>query len=95
MYVNGTSTTENATATVYIACKGYFTFDIDLKLFQKQGHITYTGTPITSTPSGTLAAQCINTNKRLELANGALQLNGKSVLTEALYDPSAKTLTIS
>lgn len=95
IYVNGTSVTANATATVYIACKNYFTFDVDLKLYQSGASIDYDGTYIATTPSGTLAAQCINTNKRLELANGALQLNGKSVLTEALYDPSAKTLTIS
>ena len=67
------------TATVYIKCHGYFTFDIDLELFQASASIIYNGSHITTTPSGTLTAQASTSTKRLELVDGKLLANGQEL----------------
>lgn len=69
----------DATATVYIKCNGYFTFDIDLELFQSTASIVYDGSHLTATPSGTLTAQASTSTKRLELVNGKLLANGQEL----------------
>lgn len=76
LYTNGTSATAANTATLYVMCKNHFTFDLDLELFQSTGSITYDGTYITTTPSGTLAAQSSTTTKRVEVINGNMYVNG-------------------
>lgn len=77
LYTNSTtSATADATATLYVKCKNYFTFDLDLELFQSTSSIVYDGTYITTTPTGTLAAQASTTSKRLELVNGKLLAAG-------------------
>ena len=80
LYVNGTSTTGAATATLYAKCASYFTFDFDIEVFQSSAAITYDGTYITTTPSGTLAAQASTSTKRLELINGSLLANGTALV---------------
>lgn len=67
------------TATVYIECHSYFTFDIDLELFQASANIIYNGSYITTTPSGTLTAKASTSTKRLELVNGKLLANGQEL----------------
>ena len=79
LYVNGTSATAANTATLYVKCVNYFTFDLDLELFQSTGNITYDGTYITTTPSGTLAAKSSTTTKRVEIVNGQLLVNGSAL----------------
>lgn len=69
----------DATATIYIKCNGYFTFDIDLELFQSTASIVYDGSHLTTTPSGTLTAQASTSTKRLELVNGKLLANGQEL----------------
>ena len=71
LYVNS-----SGTATLYIKCNSYFTFDLDLELFQSTASITYDGTYITTTPSGTLAALGSTTTKRIEVVNNNLYVNG-------------------
>ena len=73
--------TDNS-ATVYIKCTNYFTFDLDIKIYQSTASIIYDGTYTTS-PSGTLSALASTSNKRLELINGKLQINGTELATKS------------
>lgn len=102
LYVNGTSTTAVNTATLYIKCAGYFVFDLDLELYQSTATITYDGTYITTTPSGTLAAQASITNKRVEVVKSQLLVNGTALLpvtgnaasaTKATQDANGNIIT--
>lgn len=69
--------------TVYLKCKDYFCFDLDLELFQDSTQILYDGSYLTSEPSGTLSAQASTTNERMELYNSALHVDGNKVLTSS------------
>lgn len=93
LYVNGTSTTAANTATLYVKCSGYFTFDLDLELFQSGASITYDGTYVTSTPSGTLTAKSSTTTRRVEVVNGQLLVNGTTLLTTTGNAASATKAT--
>ena len=81
LYKNGTggSAGEAVTATLYAKCYSWFLFDLDLEVFQSTASITYDGTYITTTPSGTLVAQASTSTKRLELVNGELYIAGTKV----------------
>lgn len=93
LYTNGTSATAANTASLYVRCYGYFTFDLDLELFQSEASITYDGSYITTTPSGTLAAQSSTTTKRVEIVNGQLMVNGTALLTTTGNAASATKAT--
>ena len=69
-------TNEDATDTVYLKCKEYFVFDIDLEVYQSTAEIIYDGTYLTEEPSGTLSATASTSDKRVEVYNGKLYLNG-------------------
>mgnify|MGYP002706597395 CR=1 FL=1 len=69
--------------TVYLKCKDYFCFDLDLELFQDSTQILYDGSYLTSEPSGTLSAQASTANERMELYNSALYVKGNKVLTSS------------
>lgn len=69
--------------TVYLKCKDYFCFDLDLELFQDSAQILYDGSYLTSEPDGTLSAQASTANERMELYNGALYVKGDKVLTNS------------
>lgn len=69
--------------TVYLKCKDYFCFDLDLELFQDSTQILYDGSYLTSEPSGTLSAQASTANERMELYNSALYVKGHKVLTNS------------
>lgn len=75
LYVNSTNT-----ATLYVKCTGYFTFDLDIELFQSSAELTYDGTYVTSV-SGTLSAQASTTTRRVEVVNGKLLVSGKALDT--------------
>lgn len=77
MYVNSDNT-----ATLYVKCYNYFTFDLDIELFQSGATLTYDGTYVTSV-SGTLSAQASTTTKRVEIVNGKLLVNGSAVALES------------
>ena len=79
LYTNGSSATAANTASLYIKCVGYFVFDLDLELFQSGASITYDGTYITTTPSGTISGQSSNSTKRVEVINSKLYVNGKEL----------------
>jgi hypothetical protein len=95
LYVNGNSTSAANTATLYAKCSGWFTFDLDLELFQSGASITYDGTYIATTPTGTLAASSSTTTRRVEVFNGGMQINGKKVITADAFSLSGTTLTIT
>jgi microcystin-dependent protein len=80
--------------TVYLKCKDYFCFDLDLELFQDIAQILYDGSYLTSEPSGTLSAQASTTNERMELYNSALHVDGNKVLTNSdIVDDLTSTST--
>lgn len=81
LYVNGSSTTAANTATLYVKCNGYFTFDLDLELFQSAASIDYNGTYTTTTPSGTLVTQASTTSRRVEVVQGQVLANGTALLS--------------
>ena len=74
--------TETSKETVYLKCRSYFTFDLDLELFQSTANIVYNETYLTTEPSGTLMAQASTTMKRLALVNGKLLMNGVDIDTK-------------
>ena len=80
--------------TVYLKCKDYFCFDLDLELFQDSAQILYDGSYLTSEPSGTLSAQASTANERMELYNSALYVKGNKVLTNSdIVDDLTSTST--
>ena len=72
-------TNSDNTDTVYLKCKEYFVFDINLEVYQDTAQILYDGTYLTEEPSGTLSAAASTSNKRVEIYNGKLYLNGTEV----------------
>lgn len=90
LYTNDTSATAKNTATLYVKCYNYFVFDLDLELFQSAASITYDGSYLTTTPSGTLAAQSSTTTKRVEVVNGKLYVNGSEMATTSHTHNSIK-----
>ena len=80
-YVNGDSIDAQATLTIYILCHGYFTYDLDLELYHSSSTFNYDETYITTVPSGTLAFQASTSNKRVEMINNKLLVNGTEVVT--------------
>ena len=97
-------TNSDNTATLYIKCYNYYAFDIDLELYQSSASITYDGTYITKTPSGTLNAKSSTSTRRMELINGELYVAGTqmsksnhthtlSVVPASNTDTSSITLT--
>lgn len=67
------------TADIYIRCKGYFTFDLDVEVYQSTASITYDGTYTTTTPSGTESGKASTSTSRLQLEKGVLKVNGTAV----------------
>ena len=72
-------TNSDKSDTVYLKCKNYFLFDIDIEVYQNTSEIIYDGTHLTSTPSGTLNAQASTSTRRAELVNGKLIVAGNTV----------------
>lgn len=69
-------TNSDDTDTVYLRAKSYFTYDLDIELYQSAATILYDGTYQTTTPSGTLNAQASTSTKRVELVNGKFLVAG-------------------
>lgn len=86
-------TNSDGTATLYVKCANYFTFDLDLELFQSTATITYSGNKST-TVSGTFNNSASATRSRMELINGELYVAGKKMPTMS-YDPNTGVLTIT
>lgn len=69
----------DSTATLYLKCKGYFTYDLNVEGFElSTGTIIYDGTYITTTPSGTLTAKASTAKNRLELCNNSAYIGGNT-----------------
>lgn len=71
------------TADIYVKCKGFFTFDLDVEVYQSSASITYDGTHITTTPSGTESGKASTSTSRLQLEKGVLKVNGEDVITSS------------
>ena len=93
LYVDSSSITAAATATLYLKCYSYFTFDLDLKLFQESATIDYDETYTTIIPSGVIAAKASTSPNKLELNNGNLKVGEKSTLLGS-WDASTGILTL-
>lgn len=72
-------TNSDDTDTVYLLAKSYFTYDLDIELYQSAATILYDGTYQTTTPTGTLNAQASTTTKRVEIVNGKLLVGGTDI----------------
>lgn len=71
----------DGTATLYLKCKGYFAYDLNVEGMQlSTGTIIYDGTYITTTPSGTLTAKASTAMNRLELYNNSVRIGGNTVV---------------
>lgn len=68
-------TNSDGTATLYAKCANWFTFDLDLELFQSTATISYSGNKLTSV-SGTLNNSASATTSRMELISGELYVAG-------------------
>lgn len=84
--------TTSKQTSIYLKCNGYFTFDLDFEFFQSGITITYDGSYITSTPTGTLGAQASTTNKRMEIINSQAYVAGTKLLKSSDISVS-QTLT--
>ena len=81
IYTDANATTD----TVYLKCTSYFTFDLDLELFQSSTTILYNGSYLTTEPTGTLNAKASTTTKRVEIINGEMYVAGHKALTANNY----------
>ena len=84
---------DNGIDTVYLKCKGYFTFDLDLEMFQSTAEILYNGTYLTTEPTGTLVAQASTSTKRAELYNGKLYVAGSELAKASSIPTKVSQLT--
>lgn len=69
-------TNEDTTDTIYLKCREWYVFDIDLEVHQSTAEILYDGTYLTEEPTGTLSATASTSDKRVEIYDGKLYLNG-------------------
>lgn len=92
IYTDANATTD----TVYLKCTSYFTFDLDLEVFQSSATILYNGSYLTTEPTGTLNAKASTTTKRVEIVNGEMYIAGHKALTANNYTnyTTSKTDTI-
>lgn len=72
------TTYDNGEDIVYLKCKQYFAFDLDLEMFQSTAEILYDGTYLTTEPTGTLVAQA-STNPQQPIQNKPFGLQGKII----------------
>lgn len=86
-------TNSDTTDTVYLKCNNYFTFDVDIELFQSGCTILYNGNYVTTTPSGTLAASASTSTKRAELINGKLYVAGNELVFKSAIPTKTSQLT--
>ena len=86
-------TNSDTTDTVYLKCNSYFTFDVDIELFQSGCTILYNGNYVTTTPSGTLAASASTSTKRAELINGKLYVAGNELAFKSVIPTKTSQLT--
>jgi len=63
---------------VYVKVTGYFTFDLNVELYQSTAVLDFDGTYVTS-PSGTLEASASTSTSRVQLEQGVLKVNGTAV----------------
>lgn len=84
---------EDNSASVYLKCLHWYAFDINLEVFQKTATIDYTGNYQKTEPTGTLVVQASTSNKRLELVNEKLLLNGKELVLKEDIPTKTSDLT--
>ena len=67
---------DDNTAIIYLKVGYYFTFDIDLELYQSTADIIYDGNYQTVEPEGVLEGQASTSTRRVEIVNGKLLVGG-------------------
>ena len=72
-------TNDDTTDTVYLKCREWYVFDIDLEVYQSTAEILYDGTYLTEEPTGTLSATASTSDKRVEVYDGKLYVNGNEI----------------
>ena len=72
-------TNDDTTDTVYLKCREWFVFDIDLEVYQSTAEILYDGTYLTTEPTGTLSASASTSDKRVEIFDGKLYVGGNEI----------------
>lgn len=80
------------TSTVYIKCKNYFTYDLDIQTYQSNATIIYNGTYSTTTPTGTMKVSGAAATTRLELSKDGAVYNGSKLALKS--DIGNGTITI-
>lgn len=79
-------TNDDTTDSIYLKVSGYYTFDLDLELYQSTASFLYDGEHLTTEPTGTLQAQASTSTRRVELVNGKLVVGGiEAKLTDTTY----------
>ncbi len=71
---------DDNTTSVYLKCKGYFTFDINIETYQQGISLPTTISYVTSV-SGTESAKLSSTSSRLEIYNGKVYVGGNELAT--------------
>lgn len=69
---------DDNTTSVYLKCKGYFTFDINIETYQQGISLPTTISYVTSV-SGTESAKLSSTSSRLEIYNGKVYVGGNEL----------------
>lgn len=72
-------TNADTTDTVYLKCREWFVFDVDLEVYQSTAEILYNGTYLNTEPTGTLSATASRSDKRVEIYDGKLYLSGTEI----------------
>ena len=72
-------TNDDTTDTVYLKCREWYVFDIDLEVYQSTAEILYDGTYLTTEPTGTLSASASTSDKRVEIFDGKLYVGGNEI----------------
>lgn len=87
-------TNSDNTDTVYLKCKEYFVFDIDLEVYQSTANIIYDGTYLTTEPTGTLSAAASTSDKRVEVYDGKLYVNGTDINAGNVSSDTIKSIVV-
>ena len=87
-------TNADTTDTVYLKCREWFVFDIDLEVYQSTAQILYDGTYLTTEPTGTLSAAASTSDKRVEIYDGKVYLSGTEINAGNVSSDTIKSIVV-
>ncbi|MBR5795777.1 MAG: collagen-like protein [Erysipelotrichaceae bacterium] len=87
-------TNADTTDTVYLKCREWFVFDIDLEVYQSTAQILYDGTYLTTEPTGTLSAAASTSDKRVEIYDGKVYLSGTEINAGNVSSDTIKSIAV-